>query len=239
MTKLHTIHQVSVPCVLSIKNNFYSFAHGSIIMRTAFISDIHGNLPALKIVLDDIKNRHINRVICLGDLVEGGNYNNEVVELIKKHEYLTIQGNHDEFNLCDLKKENQIWLNQLPEEIIENDTIFTHISPRPERKVSISNNIEAWNVFDERDFRLCFIGHLHWPVIFGYECENFAESQEYVIEKEIFKLDMSDRYIICFGAVGYPRGGGKFIRYGIFDLPNYQLEFIKLQGELLPFGLCK
>ena len=59
-----------------------------------------------------------------------------------------------------------------------------------------------------------------------------------MIEKEIFKLDKSDRYIISFGAVGYPRGGGKFMRYGIFDQQKYQLEFIKLEGELLPFGLC-
>ncbi|MCT4544483.1 MAG: metallophosphatase family protein [Vallitalea sp.] len=37
--------------------------------RIAIISDIHGNIPALDEVLSDIKNRNIERIFCLGDLV--------------------------------------------------------------------------------------------------------------------------------------------------------------------------
>ena len=36
--------------------------------RIALISDIHANIPALKAVLSDIKNRGISRIMCLGDL---------------------------------------------------------------------------------------------------------------------------------------------------------------------------
>ncbi len=53
-----------------------------------------------------------------------------------------------------------------------------------------------------------------------------------------YDLNPRDRYIICFGAIGYPRGGGKFIRYGIFDSDENRVEFIKLKGTLLPYGLC-
>jgi predicted phosphodiesterase len=166
-------------------------------MKTAFISDIHGNLSALQTVLNDLKTRQVDRIICLGDLVEGGDYDNEVVELIQERKYLTIQGNHDEFNSCILKKNNQKWLSNLPQEIIENNIIYTHISPRPDpqKKITIRNNIEAWNCFDEREFRLCFIGHLHFTVLFAYESENFAESQEYPVNQGKFTLDESDRYI--------------------------------------------
>ena len=38
--------------------------------KIAVISDIHGNIPALESVLQDIKLRGIERIICLGDLVE-------------------------------------------------------------------------------------------------------------------------------------------------------------------------
>ncbi len=37
--------------------------------KIAVISDIHGNIQALESVLNDIKLRGIERIICLGDLV--------------------------------------------------------------------------------------------------------------------------------------------------------------------------
>ncbi|MBU3729327.1 MAG: metallophosphoesterase, partial [Phycisphaerales bacterium] len=41
-------------------------------MRTALISDIHGNLPALEAVLADIGSRGCDRKVCLGDIVGYG-----------------------------------------------------------------------------------------------------------------------------------------------------------------------
>ena len=38
-------------------------------MKIAIISDIHGNLEALKVVLDDIKSRGIDKIYCLGDII--------------------------------------------------------------------------------------------------------------------------------------------------------------------------
>lgn len=40
--------------------------------RIALISDIHGNIVALEVVLGDIRRRGIQRVFCLGDLVGKG-----------------------------------------------------------------------------------------------------------------------------------------------------------------------
>ena len=40
-------------------------------MRTAAIYDIHGNLPALESVLDDIHSAHVDQVIVGGDVVPG------------------------------------------------------------------------------------------------------------------------------------------------------------------------
>ncbi|GGF86813.1 hypothetical protein GCM10010916_00180 [Paenibacillus abyssi] len=37
--------------------------------RIAIISDIHGNIPALEAVLNNIAARLITRIFCLGDLV--------------------------------------------------------------------------------------------------------------------------------------------------------------------------
>ena len=41
-------------------------------MRIAIISDIHGNSVALEAVLDDFKTEHMDRIVCLGDVISGG-----------------------------------------------------------------------------------------------------------------------------------------------------------------------
>jgi len=64
--------------------------------KLAFISDIHGNLLALKAVLNDIEGAEADRVYCLGDLVGYGPRPNEVVELIREREIPTIMGNYDD-----------------------------------------------------------------------------------------------------------------------------------------------
>ncbi|MCD8488905.1 MAG: metallophosphoesterase [Desertifilum sp.] len=205
-------------------------------MRIAIISDIHGNWEGLKVVLQDIKLQSIDKVVCLGDLVEGGEHNDAVVEFIRENNIATVQGNHDEFNDCQLKQDNQKWLKELPDLLIENNYIFTHISPRL-KKCAISNSIEAWNVFDEVSFQVCFIGHIHFPALFGAQHDEFGEACSYFVDSGKFVLNTQDSYIVSFGAIGYSRGGGKFVRYGIFDAAENTVEFIKLEGPLLPYGL--
>lgn len=208
-------------------------------MRTALISDIHGHWGGLEIVLQDIELRQVDRIVCLGDLVEGGEHNDKVVEFIRTNGIATVRGNHDELNECHLGVDNQKWLTQLPELMTEGDVLFTHISPRiPQKKRSIDNNIEAWNIFDDDiHYRLYFIGHIHFPTIFGAKYHLFGETCHYEVDSGEYHFDETDRYIVCFGAVGYPRRGGKFIRYGIFDSCANKVEFMKLEGPLLPFGL--
>lgn len=38
-------------------------------MKIAIISDVHGNLEALKATLEDIKKRNIEKIYCLGDTI--------------------------------------------------------------------------------------------------------------------------------------------------------------------------
>lgn len=59
-------------------------------------SDIHSNLLALENVLNDIENKKIQDMYCLGDLVGYGPRPNEVIELLRKLRIPTIMGNYDE-----------------------------------------------------------------------------------------------------------------------------------------------
>lgn len=63
--------------------------------KIAIISDIHGNIPALEAVLNDIKSRGINRIICLGDLAGKGPSSSEVVDRVMKECEIVVKGNWD------------------------------------------------------------------------------------------------------------------------------------------------
>ena len=64
--------------------------------KIAIISDIHGNMPALEAVLEDIQSRGISKIYCLGDLVGYYCFFNEVVERIIELNITCILGNHDD-----------------------------------------------------------------------------------------------------------------------------------------------
>ncbi|MHB8125525.1 MAG: metallophosphoesterase family protein [Desulfitobacteriaceae bacterium] len=65
-------------------------------MRIAVISDIHANILALKAVLSDIEQQHVDVIYCAGDLVGYGPYPNEVINLIKNKNIPTVMGNYDD-----------------------------------------------------------------------------------------------------------------------------------------------
>ena len=63
--------------------------------KIAIIADIHGNLEALKVVLEDIKKRNITRIFCLGDIIAKGTHQQECVDLIRKNCEIVLRGNCD------------------------------------------------------------------------------------------------------------------------------------------------
>jgi putative phosphoesterase len=63
--------------------------------RIAVIADVHGNRPALRAVLDDIRRAQATRVYCLGDLVGYFCMVDEVIEELRANQVISILGNHD------------------------------------------------------------------------------------------------------------------------------------------------
>ena len=64
-------------------------------MPTAVISDIHGNVTALKRVLEDIESRGIEKIVCLGDIVGYGPDPLECLDLVQEKCEWALMGNHD------------------------------------------------------------------------------------------------------------------------------------------------
>ncbi|AIY86498.1 MULTISPECIES: metallophosphoesterase [unclassified Thermotoga] len=65
-------------------------------MRLAFFGDVHGNLEALKAVLEDMENKGVDEAFCLGDLVGYGPDPEAVVQTIMEKNIKTIMGNYDD-----------------------------------------------------------------------------------------------------------------------------------------------
>lgn len=65
-------------------------------MKLGLISDIHGNLQALKAVLEALEPHGVDLILCAGDLVCYGANPNEVVNLCKENNITCVVGNYDD-----------------------------------------------------------------------------------------------------------------------------------------------
>ncbi len=125
--------------------------------KLAIISDIHGNLEALNAVLEDIRQRDVEMIYCLGDVIGYGPNPVECLEKVIGCSEFILMGNHEEavltgaFGFNPTAKEavdwtrNQLkpgWLSRsstrarwdvlksLPLAHTEDQYLFVHGSPR-------------------------------------------------------------------------------------------------------------
>jgi predicted phosphodiesterase len=98
-------------------------------MRIAFVSDIHGNLPALEAVRAELQRDPVDAVVNLGDIVSGPLWPRETAERLMALAWPTIAGNHerqlltlprermgesDAFAAAALRPQQLDWLRALP-----------------------------------------------------------------------------------------------------------------------------
>ena len=64
--------------------------------KIAIISDVHGNITALKAVINDIESRNISKIYCLGDSVLKSCNSDLVIDLLREKCDVILKGNCDE-----------------------------------------------------------------------------------------------------------------------------------------------
>jgi putative phosphoesterase len=76
-------------------------------MRIGLIGDIHCDLSGLGLALDLLREKHVDPIVCMGDIVEKGDGPDAdaVIELLTAYKIPCVQGNHD-FDAAG----NQRWL---------------------------------------------------------------------------------------------------------------------------------
>lgn len=194
--------------------------------RYLIISDIHANEAALSAVLRSVKRRRYEAVLCMGDLVGYGASPNPVIHRLKalKH-FKAVRGNHDKVGLGvengdnfntsarlaimwtreKLTPINRAFLASLPKGPLEvlPGIVIAHGSTVHE-DTYIFSEFDGREAFEAHPFRLCFIGHTHYPSYFVLK----GNSLDCVPVKEpnlVLDLDPDARYLVNPGSVGQPR----------------------------------
>ena len=211
-------------------------------MRRALISDIHGNLEALEVVLDDIKAQGIEEIFCLGDIIGYGPNPRECIDRVMEHCAMSLLGNHDQgamfdpdgFNIGaeraifwtreqlespnDRANNEKRWefLGMLPRTHQLDPFLFVHGSPRN----PLSEYIFPEDIYNHRKMerlfqlveRYCFQGHTHVPGV-------FTEGYQFYAPEEIdHEYTLGDgKVMINVGSVGQPRDGDPRACYVILE----------------------
>jgi predicted phosphodiesterase len=211
-------------------------------VRRALISDIHGNLEALEVVLEDIKAQGITEIFCLGDIIGYGPNPRECIDRVMATCKMTLLGNHDQgamfdpdgFNIgaeraifwtreqlespSDRANNEKRWefLGMLPRSHRHDSFLFVHGSPRN----PLSEYIFPEDIYNhrkmERLFQLvekyCFQGHTHVPGVFTEGYQFYAPEE---IDNE-YTLG-EGKVMINVGSVGQPRDGDPRACYVILE----------------------
>jgi predicted phosphodiesterase len=211
-------------------------------VRRALISDIHGNLEALEVVLEDIKAQGITEVFCLGDIIGYGPNPRECIDRVREECKITLLGNHDQgamfdpdgFNIgaeraifwtreqlecpTDRLNNERRWefLGELPRSHRFGFYLFVHGSPRN----PLSEYIFPEDIYNHRKMerlfqlvgRYCFQGHTHVPGIFTESFQFFAPDE---VDLE-YSLG-EGKLMINVGSVGQPRDGDNRACYVVLE----------------------
>ena len=183
-------------------------------MNIYFLSDIHGNLPALETALKNIESEA--KKIFLGDIVNYGPWSNECVELIDTLDNkITIMGNHEKYFLENFKFNNSVvekFFNKTYSNFRNINIIKNYINDYVFDKFYCTHTIENKKIFIDTKVNLnsdCIIGHTH---------------QQYINNKNLYK-------IINPGSIGQNRFDIKLVSYCRFNTKNKTFQFFNIEYD--------
>jgi len=200
-------------------------------VRRAVISDVHGNLHALKAVLDSVDRYSPDQIVSLGDTVGYGAHPSECIALVRQRCGIVLAGNHD-WGVCGrqslvwfnpyareaalwtrekLDPTEIQWLDSLPLAHRDGELLFVHASPlEPENWEYIDSLMSAERALESVDARIVFIGHSHCA--------------------EIYRVN--EQMLVNVGSVGQPRDGDPRARWCLVDDKTMRPELIAVDYDI-------
>lgn len=222
-------------------------------MRALVVSDLHSNAEALRAVMQHVRRKKFDTVICLGDFVGYGAQPNQVLDTMRtmRGRKLYIRGNHDRvasglddangFNHAakaaalwtrdHLSAPNRRFLRELPVGPTKSqDVMICHGSPYDEDEY-VFNVHHAAQVLVLFDAPVILFGHTHLPAVFSLDDERnikgFAVRGDATV-----KLQPNERYLINPGSVGQPRDRNPSASFAIFDSVKRTVQFFRVEYDV-------
>ncbi len=130
-------------------------------MKYALISDIHGNIIALKRALELIEEEHVEKIFCLGDIVGIGTRSDDCVKMIMslKDKVVCVRGNHEDRCLFGVPEYIHDGLHKMSEEdIAQEHWISDHVS---EESKEFLRSLPPERIIDLEGFRTVIT---HYPL---------------------------------------------------------------------------
>lgn len=223
----------------------------------AVISDIHGNLEALRTVLDDIDSRGIERIVCLGDNIGYGPNPRECLDLVISRCEWSLMGNHDYAVIYEPTNFNvgaesaAFWTREQLES--EPDSV---------RRARRWRFLGSMFIKKEIDNYLCVHGSPRRPIneyVFADDVETaptkmqqifdriqgrclvghthvqglFTDEPDFYAPDELdwkYEFSGSERVLINVGSVGQPRDRDPRAAYTIIN--DREIEFVRLEYDI-------
>jgi predicted phosphodiesterase len=216
-------------------------------MKYAIIADIHSNLEALEVVLDDIKAQKCDQIVCLGDIVGYGANPKECLQIVRELNIPCVKGNHDEYCSTDnpmegfnphaadaiawtrrqLSDEEKQFLKELKYiRLIHNFTIVHATLDVPQRWGYVFDKLMAAASFTYQNTNVCFFGHTHVPLAFIRD--SVVRGGTY----SKFKVEPDKKYFVNVGSVGQPRDNNPKAGYVIYDMDEMTIELRRLDYDI-------
>ncbi len=163
-------------------------------MRIIAVGDIHGGLKGLRQLLKRIEVNEDDRVIFLGDYVDGWSESAQVIQYLmefsKSHQCVFIKGNHDVWceNWLRSDEPETIWLNHGGKGTIKSYFNFTE-----EEKSAHLEFFEAMKLYHLDDKNRLFI-HAGFTSMHGVEKETFESA--FYFDRTLWEMALTmDKHI--------------------------------------------
>ena len=216
-------------------------------MKFAIIADIHANLEAFQVVLEDARKEQVTHYACLGDVV-GYNANpKECLDLVRRMGMPCVKGNHDEYCSSEgvldgfnpaaalavqwtrnqLTVEDRQWLRDLKYlRLVTSFSIVHATLDAPQRWGYVFDKHTAAASFTYQNTSVCFFGHTHVPVAFVRD--SVVRGGSY----SKFRIEPAKKYFVNVGSVGQSRDGVPKATYVIYDFDGQTIELRRLDYDM-------
>lgn len=206
-------------------------------MKIAVFTDIHGNYPALKTIMEDIDKSKFDEVIFLGDAIGLGPKSKECLEMLLNSKVTIIAGNHelyykdgisiDKLITDENEKNHHKWIHESIKDVISKDEMKFTLSKVIEvngKKIAFQHYMINENT-QEDSFPFSRISIRNISEVEEY-CKNMEFDYLFIgHEHKQFEIIENNKKIIDVGSSGCVKDDKTF--YTVINIDNDKIDVSK------------